>query len=196
MVRNREGDSSLRCACQRLSAAFVLASLRVWHWLQRLELAELHGELLLCLPLLPLPPAADPAPSLAPPCIRCPMQLCSPPGSSLTMATAPWTMGAAASGLRLQQQQQHSDSGGGTSLAMAVQQHLLLASTAKAGPGPAAAASALPSYRESGLAARQLTLTGGKPPAPAAVAVAASPARQQLTSSSVRMRLHALLDSA
>ncbi|KAI3424394.1 hypothetical protein D9Q98_009947 [Chlorella vulgaris] len=123
-------------------------------------------------------------------------KLCSPPGSSLTMATAPWTMGAAASGLRLQQQQQHSDSGGGTSLAMAVQQHLLLASTAKAGPGPAAAASALPSYRESGLAARQLTLTGGKPPAPAAVAVAASPARQQLTSSSVRMRLHALLDSA
>lgn len=73
--------------------------------------------------------------------------------------------------------------GGGTTLAMAVQQHLLLASTAKAGPATGAVAE-----KENGEAARQATLTAAKP------AAAGSPAKE-LTSSNVRMRLHALLET-
>ncbi len=128
------------------------------------------------------------------------MQLWSPGGSSLAAAVTPWPAAAAVSSLLLQQHQQHSDSGGGTSLAMAVQHHLLLASTAKAGPEPSGAAGSavapqVPSDKENGAQqARQLTLTAGKV-TPAAAAPGGSPIKQ-LTSSNVRMRLHALLDTA
>lgn len=77
--------------------------------------------------------------------------------------------------------------GAGSSIALAVQQHLLLASTAKAGPVEASGRG----EKEKGHASRQATLTAAKPPA---ATVAGSPARE-LTSGSVRMRLHALLET-
>ncbi len=117
------------------------------------------------------------------------MQIFSPAGFT---AATPWaSVAQAASSVPLRQ---WAESGGGTALAMAVQQHLLLASTAKAGGDPGAAAGAAAWDKENGeKAARQLTLTASKASGPSAAAASAGP---QLTSSNVRMRLHALLDGA
>ena len=130
----------------------------------------------------------------------------SPGASTLTAATVaattPWVPGGAEGMLLCS-----NSAGGDTSLAMAVQQHLLLASTAKAGSAAAAAvaaalAAAAPVDKENweqqqqAAAGRQATLTAAKPPlaAAAAAGVPASPPKQ-LTSSNVRMKLHALLEN-
>lgn len=144
------------------------------------------------------------------PSLRMPLQMLSPTASSLTVATAalasgasPWLAGAAAAAAGGLLMQPADSTGGGTSLAMAVQHHLLLASTAKAGPplgaDAVAAAEGMTSGKENGAerrqaVARQATLTAAKPAAQPVSGKGGSPGNE-LTSSSVRMRLHALLEN-